>query len=237
MNNATIVLKVSQRLNKLSSNDYANIQPWQIIEAFNKGQVDWIRRNGRGTNLYKEGAEQSIRRIDDLQKILKDSPNLTVTDKGIYFETNVTAWPADYCQFSRINCLVTSDCCPTPKLMEVWLGEEANVNEYMKDRFRRPNYEWGETFGIMKGNKLLVYHDNKFDIDTLNLVYYRQPVKIEIAGVKDPYTGLVPTVDVECEFKDDLCEVLIGEAVKIIAGDTENSFQYQRNKSETEENN
>ena len=35
---STILLKVQERLNKLASNDYDNIQNWQIVEAFNKGQ-------------------------------------------------------------------------------------------------------------------------------------------------------------------------------------------------------
>ena len=41
MNNGTILLKVQQRLNKLASSDYDNTEPWQIIEAFNKGTVSW----------------------------------------------------------------------------------------------------------------------------------------------------------------------------------------------------
>ncbi len=44
MNNATIQLKIQQRLNKLASNDFDNIECWQIVEAFNKGQVSWCRR-------------------------------------------------------------------------------------------------------------------------------------------------------------------------------------------------
>ena len=62
MLNSTILLKVKQRLNKLASNDYDNIQDWQIVEAFNKGQVDWCRRNLHGTNLKQEGDEQSTAR-------------------------------------------------------------------------------------------------------------------------------------------------------------------------------
>jgi hypothetical protein len=45
MNNITIQLKVKERLNKLDSQDFDNLQAWQIIEAFNKGQVDMV-------NLY-----------------------------------------------------------------------------------------------------------------------------------------------------------------------------------------
>lgn len=238
MNNATILIKVQQRLNKLSSQDYANIQPWQIIEAFNKGQVEWIRRNAHGGNLYKEGAEQSISRIDDLQKIIEPTANLAVTDKGIYFETNVNAWPTNFLRFCRFDCYVTSECCQEPlRMKEVYLGEVANVNEYLGDKNRRPNFSYRETFATISGNKIQLYHGNEFEVSTLKMFFYRQPRKIEIANVKDPYSGLTPTVDVECEFKDDLCEVFVDEAVQIIAGDTENNFQFQRNKQSAEENN
>ena len=70
MNNNTLQLKIKQRLNKLDSNDYDNIEKWQIVEAFNKAQKDWCRRQLHGTNQKSEGDEQSIRRIDDLQILL-----------------------------------------------------------------------------------------------------------------------------------------------------------------------
>ena len=60
-----------QRLNKLASNDYDNIECWQIIEAFNKAQIEWCRRQLHGNNMYKEGDEMHLRRrIDDLQLLL-----------------------------------------------------------------------------------------------------------------------------------------------------------------------
>ena len=66
MDNFTLQLKIKQRLNKLSSNDYDNIECWMMVEAFNKGMVDWGRRNLHGLNLVKEGDEQSKRRIGSL---------------------------------------------------------------------------------------------------------------------------------------------------------------------------
>lgn len=235
MDNATIQLKIKQRLNKLSSNDYSNIACWQIVEAFNKGMIGWCRRTAHGNNLYREGVEQSIRRIDDLQKILKDTPALTLVDKGIYFESKITEWPADYLEYSRFICVASTDCCDG-RTMEVSLGEEANVNAYLRDKNRKPSFDWAETFAIIKGDTVQLYHDKQFQVDSLKLAYYRQPVKIEITGCKDPYSNLIPTVDVECEFKDDLCELLIDEAVKILAGDTENSFQFQRSDAEVKNN-
>ena len=70
MNNNTLQIKLKQRLNKLDSQDYDNIECWQFVEAFNKAQLEWCRRNLHGNNLYKEGDELSKRRIDDLQPLL-----------------------------------------------------------------------------------------------------------------------------------------------------------------------
>ena len=74
MLNSTITVKVKQRLNKLDSNDYDNIETWQVSEAFNKAQVEWVRRQLHGNNIFKEGDEFSKRRIDDLQVLLRELP-------------------------------------------------------------------------------------------------------------------------------------------------------------------
>jgi hypothetical protein len=66
----TTILKIKQRLNKLDSSDYDNIQCWQIREAINKAQLEWIRRQVHGVNLTKEGDEETRMRVDDLQPLL-----------------------------------------------------------------------------------------------------------------------------------------------------------------------
>jgi hypothetical protein len=48
MNNQTLLIKLKQRLNKLDSKDFDNIQCWQFVEAFNKAQLEWCRRNLHG---------------------------------------------------------------------------------------------------------------------------------------------------------------------------------------------
>ena len=87
MNNQILQLKIKQRLNKLDSNDYDNIEPWQIIEAFNKAQMQWVRRNLHGFNRNQEGDEGSKRRIDDIQILLVDQV-LTGTTRALFFESS-----------------------------------------------------------------------------------------------------------------------------------------------------
>jgi hypothetical protein len=235
MNNATIQLKIKQRLNKLASNDYDNIECWQLVEAFNKGQVDWCRRNLHGLNVVKEGDEQSTSRIDDLQVLLEET-SLIMLDKTTYYET-VTSIPSEYLRYKRISVMATNECCPEPRRMVVFLAEQGNVDILLKDVNKRPNFDWAETFATFAGDKLQVYTNGEFEIDKVKFTYYRQPIKIQINGCVDPYTQVQSTIDVECEFKDDLVELLIDEAAKIIAGDIESMVQMQRNNQSVEGNN
>ena len=69
------------------------------------------------------------------------------------------------------------------------------------------------------------------------LTYYRQPQKIQVEGCVDPYTGVQSTTNVECEFKDDIIEVIIDEAVSILAGDIESGNQFSRGSETAERNN
>lgn len=235
MNNATIQLKIKQRLNKLASNDYDNIECWQLVEAFNKGQVDWCRRNLHGTNTKQEGDEQSTSRIDDLQVLISED-KIPVTNKDTYYES-ASDIPVDFLRYKRLSVKATNDCCPGPRNMVVFLAEQGNVDILLRDVNKKPNFDWAETFATMKGNKLQIYTNGEFNIEEVRFIYYRQPIKIQINGCVNPYTQVQSTTEVECEFKDDLVELLIDEAAKIIAGDIESIVQMQRNNQSVEGNN
>jgi len=232
MLNSTITYKIKERLNKLDSNDYDNIECWQIVEAFNKAQVEWARRQLHGINQVREGDEQSTRRKDDLQ-VLLTTETLSAVNKEYYF-TGVL--PEDYLQWKRVDVFAQKDCCEKRR-MTVYLAEEGNLNLLLRDKAKQPNFEWAETFATLKGNKVNVYTDGVFNVQILDLIYYRQPVKIQVQGCVDPYTNTASAVNVQCEFKDDIIELLIDEAASIIAGDIESGNQFSRGSEGAERNN
>lgn len=234
MNNVILQLKIKQRLNKLASSDYDNIQPWQVVEAFNKGSVQWCRRNLHGINVVKEGDEQSTRRIDDLNILLQEPLALVMTNKGLYYDALL---PDDYLQWKRVSAFATHECCEDPRRMKIFQVEEGNIDDILRDINKRPSFEWAETIATLRNNKVLIYTDEKFEIVKPTLVYYRQPLRIQIAGSVDPYTGILSVADVESEFKDDIVELMIDEAVSILAGDIESMNQLNRAKQDVENNN
>ena len=235
MTNDALQIKLKQRLNKLDSQDYDNIECWQFIEAFNKSQIEWCRRNLHGGNMYKEGDELSKRRIDDLQPLLIEY-SLTGTVSDTYFEA--TNFPVDtYLEFKKVTTNATDECCPEPRSMTVYLAEEANVSLMLRDPLKNPDFEWGETFCTMLDNRIRIYRNTSFNIVNPVLTYYRKPVLIQIPGCVDPYTGATSISNVNCEFKDDLVEIMLDEAAALIAGDIENMYQAQRGTQGAERNN
>ena len=232
MLNSTIEIKIKQRLNKLDSQDYDNIECWQVVEAFNKAQVEWVRRQLHGTNIFKEGDEGSTRRKDDLHILLKKE-NLNLTDKHDHYFGDV---PKDYLQWKRVDVYAQKECC-SKRRMTVYFAQEGDLSLLLKDKQKQPSFEWSETFATLIGSHVNIYTNNDFQIQEADFVYYRQPIKIQIQGCVDPYTNLESQNNVFCEFKDDIIEIIIDETVSILAGDIESLNQFSRGTETAERNN
>ena len=73
--------------------------------------------------------------------------------------------------------------------MTVYLAEEGNLNQLLRDKAKKPSFEWAETFATLINNEVHIYTNNEFDISDAKLIYYRQPRQIQIQGCVDPYTN------------------------------------------------
>lgn len=227
MNNKEILLKIKEGLNKLDSSDYENLECWQIFSAFNKVQKGWVRKQILGYNPRRQGDEGSKFSIDDLQILLKEV-SIDVSKKDRYYESDLM--PEDYMYWKRVLADSEMECCPSRPL-RIHLTEVANVEDMLADEFKKPSIEWGETFSVLMSNRLRVYTNNEFDIKNLKLIYYRLPLDVKQIGCVDITTGNVSSMEVECEFKDDIAEILIDETIALLGGNIESFNQHQINKT------
>lgn len=202
-----VSVKIDLRLNKGASSDYDNLWSYVKQEAFNKAVNDWVRRQKHGKNQTQEGDEETDMRVDDLQVLLKKD-SIGYRDKGIYVETSKL--PSDYLYYKRVTPYVTSGPCTSVKIKS-HLKEEANVDDLVPSL---PSFEFEETFHTLIGNRIHLYHNNQFTVNKIELTYYRKPIFYD-------FKKLTTVV----EFKDDICEILIDEACKIIASDIESLNQ------------
>lgn len=231
MQSSLILIKVKERVNKLDSADYDNLECWQIREAFNKAQLEWVRRQIHGKNDTQEGDEETRQRVDDLQ-ILLTSESLDVRQNELYFEAKHL--PANYLYIKRVTPKVIKDNCIGKKIKST-LREEANVDEYLQDYSLSPSFEFEETFHTMINNTIRVYANYDFDVESIVFTYYRFPREIDFGQCPD-ITGNSGE-EINPEFKDDIVELIIDDAVAILAGDIESPNAVQLSKQRSENNN
>lgn len=232
MRNNQVRLELKQRLNKLASNDYTNLECWQEAELLNKAQIQWVRKQLHGTNIYNEGDEGSKRRIDDLN-ILLEEKDMKGSNKGEYFETVVL--PENYLEYKKVTIKATQEGCDKLKKIRCVLVPEADTDWLLGDHLRQPSFKWGETFCSLFGNKLRIWTNSDFTVKSCSLSYYRFPVKIGFADCRDFESNLME--EKEIEFKDDITHLIIDEAVMIASGDVGDFNNYTRSKTNVEEGN
>ena len=213
-----IKIKYLLRLNKVASSDHSNIQDWQIRESFNKGQLEWVRRQIHGINSTKEGDEESKIRVDDLNVLLNNPPlslSFTKHDNYVISET----LPENYAYFKRVLVNVSKGECPSQQLGYCYFIEEANAEMWQSDTNKKPSFEWSASFFTIVNNRIKVYTNNEFNIDKISLIYYRFPQDIDFLGCEhlDETIG----TDIDCEFKKDVAELLVDEGVEIMKIDLE----------------
>ncbi len=233
MRNDTLQLKIKERLNKLDSQDYENFDAWQILEAFNKAQLQWTRAQLAGYNQRGTVDEGSKQFQDDHNRLLHRAPLTAMTRVGTLYYTQDL--PADYLAFKRLSASAQTVCC-APRKLRLFACEQANVDVWLADDYHKPNFEWAESFYALAGQRVEIYADDQFEIVDAVLVYYREPRRVQIPGVLDLASGQVATLDVTCEFSDAVAEILADKCAGILAGDTENMQQYQRAAQEVANN-
>ena len=169
-----------------------------------------------------------------MQKLIK-----TVTIPGIVNTSSPANWtsisfdildsanPKDYLYYNSAYVTAINSCCKDPRNIIVYIVDKADLYVILRDENKRPNFEWGETVGILANNALTVYTDNQFDIQSVSLNYYRKPQLVKFQNCINITTGQ-PTGDTPCEFKDDVAEILVDNAVAILAADIESFNQYTR---------
>jgi hypothetical protein len=189
-----------------------------VVEAFNKVQLEYARRES------KKG-ESSTQDITDIQKLLT-TVSIIGNHKDIYFESK--SIPDNFLTFKRVSFNGRIKECESSRRFTTYLGEEANVDDLLRDPNKNPNFEWAETFLTFIDNKIRIYTDKKFNVEDPILTYYRKPLPIKIGGIIDLSTQDVSYTEQECEFRDDLVELLIDEACVILSGDIESINNAQR---------
>jgi hypothetical protein len=228
----SLLYKIDQRLNKLSTNVHQQIQLEDKILALNEAQIKLIKQKVDGfSTLSGLGLDSFKKRYEDLQSLVITYINQPLELKVKNPELN--QW------FAKLNDL-------SPKYMfyidsyiladkgkckdrKIWinrdLAKHGDLQFILNNTHYKPSFEYQETFNFLSSDEISIFTDGTFEPTKIYISYMRYPVYIDKSGyVKFDGT---PSVDQNCELETYLEDELLDLTVQNLAMYTENQSAVQ----------
>ena len=228
----SLLYKIDQRLNKLSTNEHQQIQLEDKILALNEAQIKLIKQKVDGFAVPNRlGMDSFKKRYEDLQNLVIDYENqplpLTEANTEIHkWDADITVLKPKYMFYVDSYVIADKGECKDRK---IWINKDLSKHGYLalllNNEHYNPSFEYQETINSLSSNVISVYTDGTFTPKTLNVMYMRYPVYIN----KEGYVQFVgePSTNVDCELNKYLEDELLDLTVQNLAMYTENSAAVQ----------
>jgi len=228
----SLLYKIDQKLNKLSSNSHQRIQLEDKILALNEAQIKLIKQKLDGISVVSGlGADSFKKRYEDLQILVEDYDSHPLDLK----ESNklLNQWSADISKITPtymffIDSYFLADkgeCKDRIIWTNVELTKHGDTQFLLNNKHYKPSFEYQETFCSVSTNKISIFTDGTFVPTKLYLMYVRYPVYINKAG----YVMLdgKQSTNTDCELASYLEDEILDLAVQNLAMYTENASAVQ----------
>lgn len=228
----SLLYKIDQRLNKLSTNDHQQIQLEDKILALNEAQIKLIKQKVDGISIVSGlGFDAFKKRYEDLQSLVITYNNqpLDLSIKNI----QLNQWAAKLHQLSPkymfyVDSYVIADkgrC----KDRRIWINKElskhGDLTLLLTNDHYKPSFEYQETFNLLSSDEISIFTDGTFTPSKIYISYMRYPVYIDKSGyIKFDGT---PSIDQDCELETYLEDELLDLTVENLAMYTENASAVQ----------
>jgi len=224
----SLLYKIDQRLNKLSTNEHQQIQLEDKILALNEAQIKLIKQKVDGISVVAGlGFDGFKKRYEDLQSLVVTYNNQPLD--LIIKNPQLNQWTTVLHQLSPkymfyVDAYVLADkgrC----KDRKIWINKElakhGDLTLLLTNDHYKPSFEYQETFNLLSSDEISIFTDGTFTPKKIYITYMRYPVYIDKAGyIKFDGT---PSVDQDCELETYLEDELLDLTVENLAMYTENA--------------
>ena len=222
----SLLYKIDQKLNKLSSNSHQSIELEDKILSINEAQITLVKQKLNSNNVLSGGLDAFKKRYEDLQNLVESQKEHILLLKEA--DKNLNAWSASIKDLSPrymfyVNSYITADkneCKDRVLYVNRDLTKHSDVHLLLNNNNYKPSFEYQETFCSIFSDEIVIYTDGTFRPKDLYLSYLRYPQYID----KEGYIKLDGTASInsDCELKDYLEDELVDLAVKNLAMYTDN---------------
>jgi hypothetical protein len=228
----SLLYKIDQKLNKLSTNEHQQINLEDKILALNEAQIKLIKQKVDGTNTVNGlGLDAFKKRYEDLQSLV-ETYNHQPLDLHIK-NTELNQWAANvhllvpkYMFYIDSYILADKGQCTDRK---IWinrdLAKHGDLQYCLNNTHYRPSFEYQETFNFLSTDEISIFTDGTFTPKQIYISYMRYPQYINKTGYvmldgEDSY-------DQDCELETYLEDELLDLTVQNLAMYTENQSAVQ----------
>ena len=227
----SLLYKIDQKLNKLSTNEHQQIQLEDKILALNEAQIKLIKQKVDGISVMSGGLDAFKKRYEDLQSLVinyNHQPlNLTLKNPDInQWSANVHSLSPKYMFYVDSYILADKGRCKDRK---IWinrdLAKHGDLQFVLNNEHYKPSFEYQETFNTLSSDEISVFTDGTFTPTKICIMYMRYPKYIN----KEGYIMLdgTPSVNQDCELEEYLEDELLDLTVQNLAMYTENNSAAQ----------
>jgi hypothetical protein len=228
----SLLYKIDQKLNKLSTNEHQQINLEDKILALNEAQIKLIKQKVDGTNTISGlGLDAFKKRYEDLQSLVvtyNHQPlDLTLMNAELnQWKANIHLLTPKYMFYIDSYVIADKGRCTDRK---IWinrdLAKHGDLQYCLNNTHYRPSFEYQETFNFISSDEISIFTDGTFIPKQIYISYMRYPVYIN----KEGYVMLdgQDSYDQNCELETYLEDELLDLTVQNLAMYTENQSAVQ----------
>lgn len=228
----SLLYKIDQKLNKLSTNEHQEIQLEDKILALNEAQIKLIKQKADGISTTSGmGMDAFKKRYEDLQKLVELYEDhhlpLTLTDPQLNKWTASLAGISPAYMFYLDSFVIADKGRCKDRI--IWINKDlarhGDLQFLLNNNHYKPSFEYQETFNFISSDELSIFTDGTFTPKYVAVSYLRYPQYIDKAGYIK-FDGTAST-DVDCELKSYMEDELLDLTVTCLAMYTENTAAVQ----------
>lgn len=194
-------LRSLQKNEQNLANGGIKLDPGRFVLLFNEAQDRLIRY------YLNRKDDETIRSIQTLLIYWKSLNKINHIDDP---ESTSFDLPDDYLWFSNIKGAFSYKGCEVGDFV-MWEAKNENVHELLGDDNNKPSFDYRETFYTIGDGKVVVY-ENDFRTDEVRMTYYRNPVRVDLAGYIN--AAGERSTDIDPELPDPLVEEILDMVAK-----------------------
>ena len=228
----SLLYKIDQKLNKLSTNEHQVVNLEDKILALNEAQIKLIKQKVDGfSTISGYGLDAFKKRYEDLQSLVVTYNNqpLVLTLKNAELNqwfANLHTLVPKYMFYIDSYVLADKGRCKDRK---IWinrdLAKHGDIQFILTNNNYKPSFEYQETFNFLSSDEISIFTDGTFTPKDIYISYMRYPQYINKTG----YIMLdgLPSFDQDCELETYLEDELLDLTVQNLAMYTENQSAVQ----------